>query len=790
MISVSAGIPRYHAPYPTMVRAGFPPRPPGAPIGIIPPLSRPPIHGIRGIPSIIPPVVRPAVPIVAPTEKPQTTVYVGKIASTVENEFLESLLRLCGQVKSWKRAENPSDGTFRGFGFCEFESAEGVLRALRLLNKLNIDGQELVLNVNQATREYLERYVDKKTEREKLKESEAKASEKENESPSGTEKQEPPTSAVNSEEHGGESGDKEKQESAQRFGIVTDEDRDADKDSLEKLTNMMRERLKNKPLPPPPSIGTASDPAKPNSEVPSKSRDGDSDVDIMKNDAAEDRKDEEMSESKLTADHDRSETSSSDRARRRERSRERDRERDLKRGKERELERYERDRERDRVRREREREIKIREAERLYKDHVKEWEARERERENHRQREIEREKERARERRREIKDQENESDDDDTRKRRHRSSVLEERRRKRQREKEDDLADRLREEEEIAEAKKRAIEEHKQKEESYFSDQVNGDTSALVPEEEVPAEDKVCPVEQPYESDSLHGNNVGDGIFRNGNGNEIHTDLVTASDVKQGNNVSSRKLGFGLMASGKRTTVPSVFHEEDDEDMEKEKKMRPLVPIDYSTEELQAVQATASGTPPNLVAAAEFAKRISSVNAKEDKHDLEKERYKRSNDRSSQRDRNREDEEHTRTRDDNKEKSHDKVHRRDQEDKLKTTENKKLLDAKQLIDMIPKTKEKLFAYEINWDIYDKHELHERMRPWISKKITEFLGEEEATLVDYIVSSTREHVHASQMLELLQSILDDEAEMFVLKMWRMLIFEIKKVETGLNLKSKA
>ena len=76
-----------------------------------------------------------------------------------------------------------------------------------------------------------------------------------------------------------------------------------------------------------------------------------------------------------------------------------------------------------------------------------------------------------------------------------------------------------------------------------------------------------------------------------------------------------------------------------------------------------------------------------------------------------------------------------------------------------------------------------------MRPWISKKITEFLGEEETTLVDYIVSSTREHVKASEMLERLTSILDDEAEMFVLKMWRMLIFEIKKIETGLAVRSK-
>ena len=72
-----------------------------------------------------------------------------------------------------------------------------------------------------------------------------------------------------------------------------------------------------------------------------------------------------------------------------------------------------------------------------------------------------------------------------------------------------------------------------------------------------------------------------------------------------------------------------------------------------------------------------------------------------------------------------------------------------------------------------------------MRPWISKKIMEFLGEEEATLVDFIVLNTQQHVQAAQMLELLQSILDEEAEMFVLKMWRMLIFEIKRVEAGVR-----
>jgi RNA recognition motif-containing protein len=57
-------------------------------------------------------------------------------------------LKLCGPVKSWKRAQDPTNGTPKGFGFCEFESAEGVLRALRLLSKLNIDGQELVVHMD------------------------------------------------------------------------------------------------------------------------------------------------------------------------------------------------------------------------------------------------------------------------------------------------------------------------------------------------------------------------------------------------------------------------------------------------------------------------------------------------------------------------------------------------------------------------------------------------------------------------------------------------------------------
>ena len=54
-------------------------------------------------------------------------------------------MKLCGPVKNWKRAQDPTTGAPKGFGFCEFDSAESVLRALRLLSKLNVDGQELVV---------------------------------------------------------------------------------------------------------------------------------------------------------------------------------------------------------------------------------------------------------------------------------------------------------------------------------------------------------------------------------------------------------------------------------------------------------------------------------------------------------------------------------------------------------------------------------------------------------------------------------------------------------------------
>lgn len=749
----TAGVVRY--PYPPMARPPFLPRP-GVTVGMVPPLPRPPFLGLR--PPVTLPVVRPPIiPVVAPAEKPQTTVYVGKIAPSVENDFIRSLLELCGPIKSWKRAQDPSDGTPRRFGFCEFETAEGVLRALRLLSKFNVDGEELVLNVNQATREYLERYVEKKKENlNKPSETGAEDAKKEGESAPGVEKgegneKEEPAKIALEEPKKDVSETENKENDMAIFGLVTDEDRDVDQEALEKLTNMIEERIKTKPPPPPPPPAqkVADGTNNSNSEVPTKSGDKDSDVNTVKNDDKVD--DETTSDSKPS---NRAGTESPDRSRRYDnRSRDRDR-----REKERELDRLERERERERARRERERDLEIQKAERFYKERVKEWETREKEREYERKREREKEKERERERRRLIAEQEDESDDD-SRKRR-RKSEIEDKRRRRRREKEEDMADRLKEEEEIVEAKKRAEEEQQRQQEKQALELpsvpvANGSERPVSPLPEVPASESKDDMEQDHDSDSAPASHTGDGAAENGNTDEPTMVPGSNPDVKL---MSTKKLGFGLVGSGKRTAVPSVFHEEEDDDAQKEKKMRPLVPIDYTTEELQAVHTNDGEAPPISAASAESGKR---VNPRDAKPDVERDRSRRAHDRSSHRDRE---------------------HEREGDEVPRTRE---ILDAKQLIDMIPKTKEDLFSYKINWAVYDENRLHERMRPWISKKITEFLGEEETTLVEFIVDRFREHVKAEKMLDVLQRILDEEAEMFVLKMWRMLIFEIKKVETGLT-----
>lgn len=64
-----------------------------------------------------------------------------------------------------------------------------------------------------------------------------------------------------------------------------------------------------------------------------------------------------------------------------------------------------------------------------------------------------------------------------------------------------------------------------------------------------------------------------------------------------------------------------------------------------------------------------------------------------------------------------------------------------------------------------------------MKPWVTKKIMEYLGEEEKTLIDFIMGKIAAHTPPNEILQQLTLVLDEEAEIFVVKMWRMLVYEM-------------
>ncbi|KAI3946249.1 hypothetical protein MKW92_035702 [Papaver armeniacum] len=85
----------------------------------------------------------------------------------------------------------------------------------------------------------------------------------------------------------------------------------------------------------------------------------------------------------------------------------------------------------------------------------------------------------------------------------------------------------------------------------------------------------------------------------------------------------------------------------------------------------------------------------------------------------------------------------------------------------------PKTKEEVLLLEINWAIFDQHELHDMMRPWIREEVLKLLKKEKASEVDQVVSCIKKPNHPSQMVELLELSMDC-AESIVRMLWRTLL----------------
>lgn len=111
--------------------------------------SCPAVGGVPTAPPGAPAAAGPPRPPGAPPPR-STTCWVGRIAPTVQSNFVQQLLEACGPVAEWKPVTEPETGKLKGFGFVTFEEPEGVMQALQVLHDLRVDGQQLAVKCNKV----------------------------------------------------------------------------------------------------------------------------------------------------------------------------------------------------------------------------------------------------------------------------------------------------------------------------------------------------------------------------------------------------------------------------------------------------------------------------------------------------------------------------------------------------------------------------------------------------------------------------------------------------------------
>ncbi|CDJ43689.1 hypothetical protein ETH_00030490 [Eimeria tenella] len=101
-------------------------------------------------------------------------------------------------------------------------------------------------------------------------------------------------------------------------------------------------------------------------------------------------------------------------------------------------------------------------------------------------------------------------------------------------------------------------------------------------------------------------------------------------------------------------------------------------------------------------------------------------------------------------------------------------------NSKKIMAMVPTEKSELFASKIDWNILAKGEvLEKKLRPWVKKKVIEFMGADErlvGEVIDYILGRIKEKTSPKVLLEEFSRFLDDEAEGFLKHLWQLLLFE--------------
>lgn len=101
-----------------------------------------------------------------------------------------------------------------------------------------------------------------------------------------------------------------------------------------------------------------------------------------------------------------------------------------------------------------------------------------------------------------------------------------------------------------------------------------------------------------------------------------------------------------------------------------------------------------------------------------------------------------------------------------------------------LVQEIPTTQEGLWAWPVEWTFMDEAVVRDKLRPFVEKKVVEYLGVQEQFLVEVVEEHLRKHGGPQELVEELQEALDEAAEDLVKKLWRMVIFFTESEKRGL------
>lgn len=723
---------------------------------------------------------------------PTITVFVGNITDRASDNMIKHILQRCGCVVSWKRVQGASGKLQGTFGFCEYADPESGLRAIRLLHEWEIGDRKLVVKVDAKTKAQLDEYkaakkakkvkeggaepevenaedVDEDTQREDrvaragidaiIREHEHELSRPSlSDSPKKSKLSKAQEALLkisgqtgNGEGGGGGGGSGEGKEGKDNLDEMDiEEDK---KNLIHREIGKFRDTMKK--------LEEEKERERERRERDRERREKERDRDRDRNDRREKENNRLRSKTpdrpreKVIREHSRERSYERSRSRSRERERSKERERSRERSREVEYDKTKRDKDIEREREEEEEayerkklERKLREKEAAYQERLRNWEARERKK----SREYDKEKEKEEEKRSEevkeakrLKEFLEDYDDDRDDPKYYKGSALNRRLKEREKEIEIDSRDRQREKEELEELKQKLLEEGhpdpngeferiKREREEQFRPKIKIEPPAEEEKENINVNLKMKPVisspapepELPTIKAKLRAIEVDDTTQNSLSG---FSDITTPKEE-----VKQKPLGFtGLklgsspnqqqQSSGKRKKVMSlgeVFNQDEDDSSDSQPRKRKLVPLDYTDEEKKAV------TQPSSAAAAAAAAAAATSTS--------------------------------------------------QEEKRKHIKN--------LIDKIPTEKDKLFAYNIDWSIVDNVLMEKRIKPWINKKIVEYIGEEEPTLVDFICSKVMAGSTPQCVLDDVQMVLDEEAEVFVVKMWRLLIYEIEAKKLGI------